>query len=56
MYNELNHYWYKDKEEFTSFLMEIAVNLAQEIVGKVEVSDEYIDEQNDKIDRNYWYS
>jgi len=49
MYNELNDYWYKDKEEFTSFLMEIAVNLAQEIVGKVEVSDEYVDEQNDKL-------
>jgi len=49
MYNELNDYWYKDKEEFTSFLMEVAVNLAQEIVGTVEVSDEYIDEQNDKL-------
>lgn len=49
MYNELNNYWYKDKEEFTSFLMEIAVNLAQEIVGKVDVSDEYVDEQNDKL-------
>mgnify|MGYP001407292320 FL=1 len=49
MYNELSDYWYKDKEEFTSFLMEVAVNLAQEIVGTVEVSDEYIDEQNDKL-------
>ena len=49
MYNELNDYWYKDKEEFTSFLMEVAINLAQEIVGTVEVSDEYIDEQNDKL-------
>ena len=49
MYNELNDYWYKDKEEFTSFLMEVAVNLAQEIVGTIEVSDEYVDEQNDKL-------
>jgi hypothetical protein len=29
--------------------MEVAINLAQEIVGTVEVSDEYIDEQNDKL-------
>lgn len=49
MYNELNDYWYKDKEEFTSFLMEVAINLAQEIVGTIEVSDEYVDEQNDKL-------
>ena len=49
MYNELNDYWYKDKEEFTSFLMEVAVNLAQEIVGTIEVSDEYVDDQNDKL-------
>ena len=59
MYQELNSYWYRDKEEFTSFLIEIALKIAQEIVGVVEVTDEFVEEQLvklngiiDKIDKN----
>ncbi|MBK98402.1 MAG: hypothetical protein CL672_06380 [Balneola sp.] len=59
MYQELSSYWYRDREEFTSFLIEIALKIAQEIVGVVEVSDEFVDEQLvklngiiDKIDQN----
>tara|TARA_B100000963_G_C22633121_1_gene676048 strand:+ start:2442 stop:3089 length:648 start_codon:yes stop_codon:yes gene_type:complete len=59
MYQELSSYWYRDREEFTSFLIEIALKLAQEIVGVVEVSDEFVEEQLvklrgiiDKIDQN----
>ena len=48
MYNELNHYWYKDKEEFIIFDGNSG-QFGSEIVGKVEVSDEYVDEQNDKL-------
>ena len=59
MYQELSSYWYRDREEFTSFLIEIALKIAQEIVGVVEVTDEFVDEQLvklngiiDKIDKN----
>lgn len=59
MYHELSSYWYRDREEFTSFLIEIALNIAQEIVGVVEVTDEFVEEQFaklqgiiDKIDQN----
>ena len=59
MYQELNSYWYRDREEFTSFLIEIALKIAQEIVGVVEVTDEFVEEQLvklngiiDKIDKN----
>ena len=59
MYQELSSYWYRDREEFTSFLIEIALKIAQEIVGVVEVTDEFVEEQLvklngiiDKIDKN----
>lgn len=59
MYQELSSYWYRDREEFTSFLIEIALKIAQEIVGVVEVTDEFVDEQLvklngiiNKIDKN----
>lgn len=59
MYKELSSYWYRDREEFTSFLIEIALKIAQEIVGVVEVTDEFVEEQLvklngiiDKIDKN----
>ena len=63
MYQELNSYWYRDREEFTSFLIEIALKIAQEIVGVVEVTDEFVEEQLvklngifDKIDKNLKHS
>ena len=49
MYHELSSYWYRDREEFTSFLIEIALNIAQEIVGVVEVTDEFVEEQLAKL-------
>ena len=59
MYQELSSYWYRDREEFTSFLIELALKIAQEIVGVVEVTDEFVEEQLvklngiiDKIDKN----
>lgn len=59
MYHELSSYWYRDREEFTSFLIEIALNIAQEIVGVVEVNDKFVEKQLaklqgiiDKIDQN----
>lgn len=59
MYHELSSYWYRDREEFTSFLIEIALNIAQEIVGVVEVTDKFVEKQLaklqgiiDKIDQN----
>tara|TARA_B100000900_G_scaffold390961_1_gene385115 strand:+ start:369 stop:1013 length:645 start_codon:yes stop_codon:yes gene_type:complete len=59
MYQELSSYWYRDREEFTSFLVEIALKVAEEIVGVVDVTDEFVEEQLvklngiiDKIDKN----
>lgn len=59
MYQQLSSYWYRDREEFTSFLIEIALNIAQEIVGVVEVTDKFVEKQLaklqgiiDKIDQN----